>query len=327
VMLGLAPAKAEAADAGSAPPKPSFWLPALVDNDQLYLFDTRLGLAIPGPGGKGVATLAQTQQDDSLLRQLDLDGSPYPVTAAQLKNVVAYVVADPFELTRRTRQLESKLAGDDRLALSARASDLAGRIKSLPGVADVRIWSVPFRTLADQLSLGPPDVRLAAAMEFEPFAWRPVLWKARTRHFQGRKQTADKTKGQDPEDLIDDHREAARLYMDKSIRPLDREIATSPEEEQRIRKTAKVNATYWQGLLSFDDGKYDVALDWLGREELSTKDSSWAAGALYNRARTLEAQEKFDEAAELLERDTSPQRQGNKIRAKWLREREKEAKE
>ncbi len=319
VMLGFAPSTAEGT--------PKFWLPALVDDGQLYLFDTRLGLPIPGPEKQGVATLAQAQQNDALLRQLDLEGSPYPVTAEQLKNVVAYVVADPFDLARRVRQLETKLTGDDRLALSVRASELAGRVKELPGVEDVRIWDVPFRTLADQLTLPQTDdrpERHKAALAFEPFAWRPVLWKARTRHFQGRRQTADETKRQDPEDLIDDHREAAQLYMDKSIRPMHAEIAKSAEEEQRIRKAAKLDATYWQGMLKFDDGMYDVAADWLGREELTAGGSPWAAGARYNLARTLEAQGKFEEAAKILEKDTSPQQHGDKLRAKWLRERVEE---
>ena len=322
VMLGLAP-KVEGAEAGATPAIPTFWLPALVDNGQLYLFDTRLGLAIPGAEKKGVATLEQVQKDDSLLRQLDLEGAPYPVTSEQLKNVVALVVADPFDLTKRVRQVEGKLAGDDRLALSVRANELADRVKSTPGVAEVRLWDVPFRTLAEQLALSPQSARHEVAMAFEPFAWRPVLWKARARHFQGRKELADESKRQDPEELTDDHRDAARLYMDKSIRPTDREIAASAEEEKRIRTTAKLDATYWQGLLSFDDGKYDVALDWLGREELTAAKSPWAAGTRYNLARTLEAQGKLEEAAKLLEQDSSPQGQGNKLRAKWLREKAK----
>src|SRR5690606_32524349 len=35
------------------------WVTALLVDDDLYLFDTELGLPIPGPDGKGVATLAQ----------------------------------------------------------------------------------------------------------------------------------------------------------------------------------------------------------------------------------------------------------------------------
>lgn len=320
VMLGFSGATKEGAASDSSNEKPKFWLPALVLDGKLYLFDTRLGLPIPGPGKKGIATLAEVRQDDSLLRQLDLDGSPYPVTSGQLEKVVAYVVADPFDLTRRARQLESKLAGDDRLALSVRASELTERVKSLEGVADVQIWAFPFSTLNEQLTLGR-SARHAAAMTFEPFAWRPVLWKARTRHFQGRKELADENKRKDAEELIDDHRDASRLYMDKSIRPPDRSIAKLAEEEQRIGNTAKLDATYWQGLLLFDDGKYDVAAQWLERDELVADGSPWASGARYNLARTLEAQGKLDEAVKLLEEGPSPQQQGNRLRAKWLRER------
>src|SRR5262249_32043989 len=35
------------------------WLCAALIGDQAYLFDTRLGLEVPGPGGQGVATLEQ----------------------------------------------------------------------------------------------------------------------------------------------------------------------------------------------------------------------------------------------------------------------------
>ncbi len=92
VFLGLADKKG-----GNVRP----WLPALVANDQLYLFDTRLGLPIPGAKPGSVATLSEVAEDDSLLRKLDLDAKhPYPVKAADLKHVVAYVEAAPPALSR-----------------------------------------------------------------------------------------------------------------------------------------------------------------------------------------------------------------------------------
>ena len=57
---------------GVSEPEPKFWLPALVLDYELYLFDVRLGLPIAGLGGEGVATLRQVREDESLLRQLDL---------------------------------------------------------------------------------------------------------------------------------------------------------------------------------------------------------------------------------------------------------------
>ncbi len=55
-----------------ASPRPRPWLPAVLIEDQLYLFDTELGLPIRVPGGGGIATLAQVRQDSGILRSLDI---------------------------------------------------------------------------------------------------------------------------------------------------------------------------------------------------------------------------------------------------------------
>ena len=58
-QLGLDVVVLEVPDANPpAAGKSKFWLPALLSDGKLYLFDTRLGLPIPGKDGQGVATLA-----------------------------------------------------------------------------------------------------------------------------------------------------------------------------------------------------------------------------------------------------------------------------
>ncbi len=297
-----------------------FWLPALLDGDQFYLFDTRLGLPVPGPDKSPVATLQQVQADENLLRQLDLPEMLYPVQAEQLKHVVANVIAGPFELTRRAKQLYDNLAGEDQFVVAVSASELASRVKSVPGIADVKLWDMPFRTLSGQLSLGP-SARYQDAIAFEPFAWCPTLWKARTLHFQGRKQQASNARGSSDEETIDDHREAARLYASKEVRPPDRIIAAQSEEKRRVDSAAKLDATYWIGLLKFDVGDFTTSADWLARPELSASNSPWASGARYNLARALEAQGKFAEAIAILNADNSPQQHGNRLRALSLQSR------
>jgi hypothetical protein len=301
--------------ASTQPPALShpYYLPALVLDGQLYLFDTHLGLPLPGPNGEGVATLAQVQQDDAILRQLDLDDAPYPLTSDDFKTVVASVVASPFELSRQAMQLESKLTGDNRLVLTVVPSNVAEELKSVPTLSGVKLWDVPFRALHDQFSLGETE-RTKEALSFEPFAKRPLLWKARVRHFQGRRQ---RDAGSD-EDSLDDHREAAQLYA--KVRPPDAKIArVASVDERRVDTMAKMAATYWMGLLSFDEGKFDVAENWFRRVGAGHSDLPWSAGTRFNLARSLEAQNKFDEAIQLLEEDTSPQRHGNRLRARTLR--------
>jgi hypothetical protein len=305
VMLGIPQTAAD--------PSAMYWLPALVSNGQLYLFDTRLGLPIAGPDGKGVATLEQALKDDALLRKLDLEGSPYLLTAEKLKGAQTFIVADPFELSRRASQLEAALSGSDRLSLVVKPSEIAKQLNGVAGVNSVALWGVPFRTLLGQLTMGKSD-RQREALAFEPFAVRPNLWKARTRHVQGRRKAATDPVG----DALDDHKEAVGLYM--KVRPSERKIAgTTSVDEQRVESSAKHDATYWLGLLSYDDGKFEVASDWFRHPELNDANSTWKSGASYNLGRSLEAQQKTKEAIPLLEKDASPQQQGNKIRARELK--------
>jgi hypothetical protein len=323
VILSLPPAAA--ADGISAPKNTAakFWLPALFSEGQLYLFDTRFGLPLPSPDGKGVATLEQVRKDDSLLRKLDIDDAKYPVTAETLKTVEIDVVADPFSLSRRASQMEANLSGDDRLSLAAKPNELAGRLKSVPGVSVIRLWNFPFKTLSEQLLLGK-SARHRDALEFEPFAMRPGLWKGRTRHFQGRHEEA---LGDNLDRKPKDNKKTSDGYLSKSVRPTGSEIAqSSSEDKRRVDTMSKLSAAYWVGLMSFDDGKFAVAQSWLSRPELTAAGSPWVFGATYNLARALEAQGKFDEAASLLEHDTSPQQHGNKIRARILIAKPKPAK-
>ncbi len=317
VMLGFpagaSNSKAPEGDKAAAPNADKYWLAALVSKKQLYLFDPRLGLPVPGPEAGGVATLEQITQNDSLLRKLDVHGSAYPITADSAKNVQTYVVADPFQLTLRAAQLEVALPGEDHLSLAVNASDLAAQLKSIAGISSVSLWEVPFRTVHDQLNLGKL-ARHSEALAFEPFAVRPALWKARTRHFQGRRKPATSAGAE----AVDDHQEAVRLYMSKSVRPRDSEIAQSPPDKRRIDSEAKLNATYWLGLISFDDGKYDIAANWFSRPELAASLSPWSAGARYNLARSYEAAHNPDAAASLLKNSESPQRQGDIVRAGQL---------
>jgi tetratricopeptide (TPR) repeat protein len=301
--------------------KSQFWLTALLSDGKVYLFDPRLGLPIPGKDGKGVATLADLQADTALLRKLDLDDTKYPVTEEQLQHVMARVVADPFDLSRRAAAIETKLSGDDRLALSVSPTAIGEKLKSVPGVESVALWNFPFRTIRDQLRI-PIEERRELAMEFEPFAWRPTLWKARVLHFQGHEKGDIDSPTADPDEVVNDHREAIGLYASPQVRPPDRLLKSLGSEPKiKIYAAAKDAASQWVGLLLYDEGEFDSAKDWLSEPRLKSRDGGpWADGARYNLGRTLEALGRADEAAKLYEADTSPQRYGNRLRARMIQQ-------
>ena len=86
------------------------------EGSEAFLFLPEYG--IPVPGGEGpaladdpasprgltfpaVATLSQASRDDALWRRLDLDGRPFPLTAADLQSVRAVVPTDMFNMSHR----------------------------------------------------------------------------------------------------------------------------------------------------------------------------------------------------------------------------------
>ncbi len=131
------------------------WLPALLQGEELYLFDHRLALPIPGPDGAAVATLAQVAADESLLRQLDLDVQrPYRVKAAHLQDIVARIEASQNFLSARMHRLERALAGADKLTLSVDPGLLERRLKKCPRITDVRLWDWPYLCQLNAASQG-----------------------------------------------------------------------------------------------------------------------------------------------------------------------------
>lgn len=297
------------------------WILVAVSLDgQLYLFDPRLGLPIPGPDGNSVATLAQLLADDALLRQLDTDEIEYPITVENLAKAIVHLVADPFSLSRRSVLVEERLAGEDAVKLSAPADAQAAKFREMK-IGEVQLWPAPFEILQRQLTLERPD-RARAAEEFVMFAWRPELWKARTLHFRGKKETPDESKRDVLSDPIDDHRTAQRHYMSKSVRLTDAILAQQPPEKQNVYANAKTCATYWLGLLTFDEAadnasRYENALRWLEMvPEESRGGLLWPGGVAYNSALALAKLDRVDQAIAKLKADTSAQRQGNQILAR-----------
>jgi hypothetical protein len=130
----------------------NLWLPAVLIDSKLYLFDTSLGLPIPGPEPGSVATLSDVLADPDMLRRLDVDDDGqtlrYPVSGDDLKRVAALVDADAPALSRRMQMLENRLTGKNLLALAVSPTAVAKQLRDsaeLSGIA-VRLWTLPFET-------------------------------------------------------------------------------------------------------------------------------------------------------------------------------------
>jgi hypothetical protein len=117
------------------------------DSPDLYLFDPRLGLPLPGPGGKGVATLAQVRKDPTVLTQLDAGDLKYDVTPEQTERAELHLVYPLSGLAARMGYLQDKLLGTT-IRVNLAASPLQDRkrlesaAKAVEGKVRVEAWKV-----------------------------------------------------------------------------------------------------------------------------------------------------------------------------------------
>jgi hypothetical protein len=148
---------------------PELWACGVLieDDPQVYLFDPRLGLPLPGPGGKGVATLADARKDPAVLAQLNVKpvqqtpGRPlamaagcwvyepgYDVRAKRAVDADLYQYVPLSAMAPRLRHLQEKLLPPQvrvNLAVDAQADTkkLQAAAAALPGERPVAVTPLP----------------------------------------------------------------------------------------------------------------------------------------------------------------------------------------
>lgn len=128
--------------------KPNSWVCAALIDGKLYLFDPRLGLAIPGPGGEGVATLEEALSDPAVLGRLDLPGqAAYRPDLSLLKQSKIGILMDssPGYLSPRMLLLQESLSGKNRTILHRNLLDQRDRFEQALGKDSdgVKLWPLP----------------------------------------------------------------------------------------------------------------------------------------------------------------------------------------
>ena len=293
------------------------WVCAALIGDQVYLFDARLGLAVPGPGGQGVATLEQAMSDPSILERMNLPGmAPYSASQAALLSsptkIGVMIESSPGYFSPKMKLLQRELSGNYRAVLfNDPAQERDNFVRVLGSHAGtVSLWELPTQ-VEDRLFT---DQEYVAAIQRSLFLFKPEfpLIYARIKQLRG------------------EFDEAMKDYVEFRLR-VDLPVVT--DKKQTIPKDTQdglnIYATYYMGLAHLERNNlkdaqdmFQQTLDLLSATEPGPNQPQYTMfrwGANANLARIQE--EKKDEQAAIdyyTRNDPTPQQIGNLLRAREL---------
>ena len=325
----------------------SYWCPALLVDGKAYLFDTKLGLPIPGEKKGTIATLAEVRKNPELLSRLDLsveeslaDETTYWVKGQDLDSLEALIYSSPELCSRRMYHLEKNLSDNYKLKLSSSASKIAEAANGID--VPCRVWEIGFETHefrrrireAIKLSADNDVVREKIRWHFVDESYVdgfPVYRTGRARYFNGRFTTEGRRRT-----AIESF--YALMYSDKQIADLatdsilQRQLGFSRKGQdaasfmRRIKgvqgqmKLVRRDAGYYLAQCHFDKGNIGTAANWLKRL-LDKGNERWEEGIQYLLGRALEARGEYDEALDIYAKaESSSQHHGNLIRKRMLKE-------
>jgi hypothetical protein len=89
-----------------------YWIPGALVDSEIYLFDTRMGIPIPSPDGKGIATLRKLRAHAKPFEHLAFDDKhSYDVTREQLQSAEILLTVPLSGLAPRMKLLDSTMGG------------------------------------------------------------------------------------------------------------------------------------------------------------------------------------------------------------------------
>jgi hypothetical protein len=117
-----------------------YWIPGALIDKEIYLFDTRLGLPLPGPEGEEIATLRQIRAQGNPFQALAIDDQHhYDVTAEQVKGAEIHLICSLSEAAPRVKYLESVLSQPKKISLAVDPAKLAEEFQEATRAQDIPI--------------------------------------------------------------------------------------------------------------------------------------------------------------------------------------------
>ena len=160
------------------------WAAGVLVGNDILLFDPRLGMALPGPHGHGIATLGQVRAQPELLRSLTIDRRyPYDITAEQVQDAQVWLVCSLSALAPRLQYPERLLAAHDHVKVMSDPAAQLARFKPAAASSgvEVRLWTEdvegrsPLRLL--RRFLPPREGGTDTALHKQLFMWQLLPWQ------------------------------------------------------------------------------------------------------------------------------------------------------
>lgn len=312
----------------------------LIGNDCL-LFEPKLGMPILEPDRIELATLAQTLDNDRILRRLDLAGQfDYALDKADVQNFEFLIDAPPTAASARMKMLEQALLGDERMVLYQDLDALGKRLESIaPGHA-VHLWETPLLSQVQAASVrermkSPSPYSMSYMAKHGVWLMETAAAKGRRKHLVGEFENtldADGALKTYMDSRIDDET-LAKLPYDPDVQHAlgVPQVPGEPKEQhdariaqmQYIMSLSKFAAHYLLAQLHFDRGNYQASEDfWVKRVLDDPRAQTWWAAGHYTLARIYQETDRPEKAAEELQFEPSPQAAGNRLRLRYLRREE-----
>ena len=317
------------------------WTIGVLIGSDCLLFEPKLGMPILEPDRMELATLAQTLDNDRILRRLDLAAQfDYALDKAGIQNFEFLIDTPPTAASARMKMLEQALLGDERMVLYQDIDALAKRLEAIaPGHA-VHLWETPLlaqvqaATVRERMKT-PSPYSMAYMAQHGVWLMETAAATGRRKHLVGEFENtldADGALKTYMTSRIDDETLAKLPYDPEVQHALGvPQVPGEPKEQhesriaqmQYIMSLSKFAAHYLLAQLHFDRGNYQASEDfWVKRVLGDPRARNWWATGHYTLARIYQETGRPEKAAEELQFEASPQAAGNRLRLRYLRREE-----
>ena len=326
------------------------WAVGVSIGEDYYLFDTKLGLPLPGEKVGTIATLAQVRQDTSLLTRLDLtteeslqDDTKYWIKPDDVKQLEGLIYVTPESISKRMLALERSLIGENRLTLAFNGDGIKARLASVEGV-EFKSWDIAIKThlfrqaVREALGQGKiTELRDKLRWHFlgEAYVDNFVIYRtARARFFKGKFQSQKRARSlnaiESMQRLMYSDEDLVAVASDKSLQRLlgirkdvnqnSAEFKAQVESVQSQMRLMRRDAGFFLSQCLFDNSSVNAAKNWLTVLRGEDDAERWSDGVVYLLGRAMEGGKEYDEAIEVLGDSNSIQAHGNIIRQRMLKE-------